>query len=114
MKLKSPYSPKKVVEILKEQIDKYPSFIWSIIPFSTRYFRGTSNVCGTVSDSEFVLRNRIIPYYSLIAEGKISKASKGTEIELYFFKPVIAQMISFILLNRFKYDQEVIETFLST
>jgi hypothetical protein len=84
MKLKSPYSPKKIVEILKEQIDKYPSFIWSIIPFSTRYFRGTSNVCGTVSDSEFVLRNRIVPYYSLIAEGKISKALKGRRSNCIF------------------------------
>jgi hypothetical protein len=118
MIFKSPYSPHKVVEILKEQIDKYPSFLWSFIPFNIINITYRSDVCGIVKASKFILRNRISPHDSLIAKGKISKDGSGSQIEINYVKPSLVsifptKLLNIINLNRFKYDQEIIESFLN-
>lgn len=118
MILKSPYSPKKVVEILKEQIDECPSLLCSIIPFNVRYLKHNSDVCGFVKGSKFVLRNRISPSYSLIANGKISRDGRGSRIDIDYsksgFSNIIAnRLFTIVYWNRFKYDREIIEMFLN-
>ena len=112
MLLISPYTPNKVIEILKEEIDSYPSMLRSILTLNAHYYQGTSEVCGKVDKSEFILKNRNGPGFSLIAKGKVTKNKGGTEIEINFEKSILNRFIGIILFNRFEYDQEVILTFL--
>ena len=82
MKLKSPYTPSQIREILYEQVDKPPSFIRCLLSFNAHFYKGTSRVCGKIGDNEFYLRNRKGPYTSLKAKGTFTKSIVGTDIEL--------------------------------
>ncbi len=87
MNLQTTYSKKKVIEILKEQIDNMPSLLRSLITLNASRFRGTSKVCGIVLNNSFELRNRKDPYLSLRAKGEFIENELGTIIKIYWLKP---------------------------
>lgn len=82
----SPYKPNEIIEILAEQIDDIPTFMQNLNIFKARRNRGTSRVCGTLTEKSFELRNRDNPTHSLKVFGKLTASGEGTKIEISFGK----------------------------
>ena len=112
MKVISPYKPYEIIGILNEQIDRRPSFIRCLLSLNAHYFTGTSPVCGNVGESEFELRNRRGPYFSLRVKGILSESSSGTDIELNFSKPVLPDFMG-LFVNRYNKDRQIVLNFLT-
>ena len=111
MKLKSSYSPDEIYEILCEQVDKPPSILRCLISLNAHYYIGTSPVCGKIEKSQFDLRNRSGPYYSLRVKGFIKKINSGAEIEVRFSKPLFPDLLG-LFKNRYEIDKKIIFEFL--
>ena len=112
MILRTPYEPSEVVTILKDQVDRLPSFLRCLFTLNAHRFRGTSPVCGTVRETGFELRNRKDPFLSLRATGLFIKVPEGAEIEIRFKKPMFQDVFGIILFRRYEDDQKVILSFL--
>jgi len=111
MILTSPYKPETAINILKEQIDAFPSFLKCVVTLNAHYYSGTSPVCGNVTDSGFELRNRSGPRFSLRAKGRLVATREGTNIEIHFIKPLVPDLWG-MLFKRYKHDRQIIMTFL--
>ena len=112
MILKSPFASSQIKELLYEQVDKPPSILRCLLTLNAHYFKGTSPVCGKVSEGGFDLRNRKAPFFSLRARGKLSPVKTGTDVELIFSRPLVPDLFG-SLLNRYKEDKKVILDFLN-
>ncbi len=112
MILKCPYSAHELLAILSEQVDRLPLFPRCLITLNAFRYRGTSTVCGSIGISEFELRNRANPYFSLRAKGTLNKAPTGTEIRITFRKPMFQDFLGSILFRRYENDKKVIVGFL--
>lgn len=99
---------RQIVNILKEQLDVYPSFFEMILTLNARYWKGSSPVCGAIDGANFKLRNRQGPGFSLIAQGKLVNAKSGTQIQLTFSKPILPYFFG----NRYDKDRKIILSFL--
>ncbi len=95
-----------------EQIDEVPSIIRAVIGLKADRYRGASPVCGIINRNVFKLRNRKDPFFSIIAEGKIISNGAGSDIQIEFRKPILQDILGVLLLRRYKYDREVIISFL--
>ena len=106
MYLQTTYSKEEIVNILVEQIDDIPNSFSSNI--FLRY-RGTSSVCGFVTENIFELSNRQDPFSSLRARGKFIENENSTTIKITWLKP---NFISFVIFQRYELDKKVIINFL--
>jgi len=106
---KTTYKPNEFVAILFEQLDSPPS---GLRYFNVFTFEGTSPVCGIVDDAGFELRKNTYPLISLIAHGKFKLDKGGTIIEISYRKPKFLNHFWGVILNRYKYDREIIISFL--
>ena len=112
MILRSPYSPGEIINILKEEIDDSPSNLRTIVSLNAHYFSGTSEVCGSIKESGFQLRNRSGAHFSLIADCSLFEIEGGAEIQVDFKKPFPPDLIGVFIFRRYKYDRIKILTFL--
>ena len=111
MLVKTSYTPNEISALLGEQVDPYPSMIRCLLTLNTHYYRGTSPVCGTIDESQFELRSRKAPYWSLRVKGEISAIESGSEIQLEFSKPLFPNLLD-LLFNQYEFDKETILEFL--
>jgi hypothetical protein len=111
--LKTSHSRNQVVQILREQLDAYPTFLESFLTLNARYWKGSAPVCGTVETNEFEMRNRQGPGFSLIANGKLADVKNGTQIQLTFSKPNLLMRVQSLLVNRYDNDRKIIIDFLA-
>lgn len=108
----SSFSEEKVISILGEQIDQMPGLFKLLITLNSARYVGTSRVCGSVSGSNFELKNRKDPYFSLRARGIVKGDKSGTLIEIEWIKPKLPDLFSVLFLRRYSVDKAVILAFL--
>lgn len=100
----------KVIEILNDQIDPFPSIMRCLITLNAFRFSGTSRICGVVNNNTFDIRNRKDPYLSLRAKGEFLEDKNGTIIKLLWSKPKFYFLTGF--LRSYSYDKRIIMNFL--
>ncbi len=113
MLLTTEYKIDKIIKILREEVDDFPSMFKCIITLNAHCFGGTSPVCGIISGSGFKLKNRKGPGFSIIAEGRLVETGMGTDIEICFSKPFVPDILGVILFNRYEHDKRIIIDFLT-
>ena len=111
MILRSPYSKKKTIDILKCQIDQPPSLLRCFVTLNAARYVGTSRVCGVVFDNFFELRNRSDPFFSLRAKCEVIENKNGTTIKIIWIKPNL-RFLSVLLFRKYDYDKKTILDFL--
>jgi hypothetical protein len=110
MYFRSPYSNRKVIEILNDQLDPFPSLLRCLITLNVFRFSGTSRVCGVANNNTFEIRNRKDPYFSLKAKGEFIKDKNGTIIKMFWSKPKLFFLTGFF--KSYSYDKRIITNFL--
>jgi len=110
MYFRSPYSKIKVIDILNDQVDPFPSIVRCLITLNAFRFVGTSRVCGIINNNTFEIRNRKDPYLSLRAKGKFFENKNGTIIEMVWSKPKFFFLAGF--LRSYSNDKKIITNFL--
>jgi hypothetical protein len=113
VRLVSPHDPRKVVEILRREVDSPPSFLRCALTLNAHYFHGTSSVCGVVSEQGFELRCRNGPGFSIRAQGTLKPVEQGTEIQMHFSGPRFPDVLG-LLLGDYRDDRKRILGFLMT
>ena len=108
----SPFSERKVVNILSEEIDQIPSILKCIISLNANRYVGTSKVCGTITGNNFELRNRRDVFFSIRAVGSIIAEKSGSTIEIRWVYPKFPDIFSVVFLRRYAIDKDVILGFL--
>ena len=107
--VRTSYRPNEIAAILQEEIYNIPFGLQNINLFD---FGGTSQVCGTVNECGFELRNRRHPPFSLRAYGKFYPSKKGSIIKINYKKPKSLDIIWAFILRRYQSDKKVIIDFL--
>ncbi|WP_419658305.1 hypothetical protein [Desulfosarcina variabilis] len=108
----SPFSEKRILRILAEQIDQTPSIFQCVVSLNAARYIGTSSVCGTFAGNMFELRNRKDPFFSLRAHGSLKVGNSGTLIEIQWVKPKIPDLFGVLFLGRYSIDKDTILNFL--
>jgi hypothetical protein len=112
MRLRSPLSQQKIVDILKEQVDVLPSLLTGVFSGNAHRYRGTARICGIINEAGFELRNRRDPFFSVRVKGRLIGIADGTIIEISFIKPSFQDFISTKFFSRYEDDREIVLEFL--
>ena len=114
VRLRSPLSQRELSERLTREVDSVPSRARALLSLNASYWRGTAEVCGTVTATGFDLASRAGPGFSLRARGEFMEVNSGTEVVVTFRRPpLVLGWFGSLLGRRYAADREKILTFLT-